>query len=597
MIIPQVDYTAKDFSSLKSELTKVIKTTITDWDSNNESDFGVALVNAFSYMGDLMSYYIDRAANEANIQTTTQISNLINFAETYGYSPSGPVPSSLYATISNATGSIISLPVGTQIKVSPSSGPYPTIYFELVTASENIANGSNTGPIIFSQVLTSNTASLGGLDTNYYPLPVTLGTSDGYAYQEFEITEPGLVDGSVVVWVGQSSGLTKWSYVDNLIDYGFNDAVYTTKIMEDGTTRILFGDGINGAVPNDGDPVSAAYQTSYGSYGNLANSETATATISYVPGYSSVPVGLTVSTGSDKSTGGADMEDLSQLRVNIQNAISTRNRAVTLDDYASLAVLVPGVARASAVSSVYTNVSLYIQPYSDGTATPGISTTGVADPLKFPALKESVRNYVGIRSPISTTLTVSEPSYVPIFIKVNVIVADNYKATDVKIRIADRFLNTNTGVFSYNGYGFGDDVYQADIYRVLMSTPGVNNVTFDYLCRRTYYTINTQTPTYSSPNSSLVTTLAHGLISGDKVVISGVLPSGYAGTFTAATGTGTTTTKTLVIPTSSGLGDITTAGIAYKQPATGEVSDISIAANEIPYLSSDNLVLVTSGGI
>jgi uncharacterized phage protein gp47/JayE len=598
MIIPQVDYTAKDFSSIKDELISVIKTSIKDWDSSNESDFGLALVNAFAYMGDLMSYYIDRVANEANIQTTTQLDNLINFAETYGYSPSGPVPSNMYATIYNNTGSLISLPIGTQLKVTPSTGPYSTVYFELVSASSNIANGSNTGPVVFSQVLTSNTAEVGGLDTSYYALPVTLGTSDGYAYQEFNITTPGVIDGSVVVWVGQSAALTKWSYVDNLIDYGSSDKVYTTKVKEDGTTLILFGDGINGAVPNSGDPISATYQTSYGSYGNLSASDISSAKLSYVPGFSSVPAGLTVTASSSASAGGADMEDLSQLRINIQNAMKTRNRAVTLSDYPLLAVLVPGVARASAIASVYTNINLYIQPYSDGTATPGISTIGVADPLKMPALINSVKNYVSTRCPINTVVTVNSPTYVPIFMKLNVTVADNYRALDVKIKIADRLLNVNTGAFSYNGYGFGDDIYQADIYRLLMSTPGVTNVTFEYLCRRTYYVINNQTVSYTSPNSTLVTTLAHGLVSGDSVVISGVSPSGYNGTFTATTGTGTTTTKTLVIPTSSGLStDITTAGIVYKSPIGAGVADIVIAPNEIPYLTSDNLVLATTGGI
>ena len=592
MIIPQIDYTAKDFSALKSELTKVIKQSIPDWAGDSESDFGVALVNAFSYMGDLMSYYIDRAANEANIQTTTQLSNLINFAETYGYSPSGPIPSSVYATVYNATGSLISLPIGTQIKVTPSSGPYSTVYFELASTSPNIADGSNTGPVIFNQVLTSNTANSSGLDTNYYPLPVTLGTSDGYAYQELEITETGVVDGSVVVWVGQSAALTKWNYVDSLIDYGFSDKVYTTKIKEDGTTVILFGDGINGAVPNDGDPISATYQTSYGSYGNLSNTDMLTAVISYVPGYNSVPSGLTVNPSSNSATNGADMEDLSQLRVNIQSAMQTRNRAVTLDDYTSLAVIVPGVARASATSSVYTMVNLYIQPYSDGTSTPGMTTTGAADPLKFPALINAVQNYVGARCPINTTLTINPPTYVPIFISANLVVSDNYKALDAKVNVASRLLNKDTGLFSYNGYGFGDDIYQADIYRALMGTPGVNNVTFNYLCRRTQYTINTQTPTYSSPNITLSTSTPHGLSVGDSVVISGVTPNGYNGTWTTQTGT---TNGTLVVNIGSNPGAITVGGLVHKAPSG--TSDITISTNEIPYLTSDKLVLTTTGGI
>jgi len=589
VIIPQIDYTAKDFSALKSELTKVIKQSIPDWSGDSESDFGVALVNAFSYMGDLMSYYIDRAANEANIQTTTQLSNLINFAETYGYSPSGPVPSSVYATLINNTGSLISLPIGTQIKVTPSSGPYSTIYFELASALSDIADGSNSGPVIFNQVLTSNTSTSSGLDTNYYPLPVTLGTSDGYAYQELEIPETGVVDGSVVVWVGQSAGLTKWNYVDSLIDYGFTDKIYTTKIKNDGTTVILFGDGINGAVPNNGDPISATYQTSYGSYGNLSNTDMLTAVVSYVPGRSSVPSGLTVNPSSNSATDGADMEDMSQLRVNIQSAMQTRNRAVTLDDYPSLAVLVPGVARASATSSVYTIVNLYIQPYSNGTPTPGRTTTGAIDPLKFPALVNAVQNYVGTRCPINTTLTINPPTYVPIFISANLVVSDNYKALDAKVNVASRLLNQDTGLFSYNGYGFGDDIYQADIYRTLMNTPGVNNVTFNYLCSRTQYTINTQTPS-GTTNITLSTSTPHGFSVGDSVVISGVTPDGYNGTFTTQTGT---TSSTLVVNINSNPGAITVGGLVYKAPSGN--SNLNVINTQTPTYANPNITLSTAG--
>jgi len=69
--------------------------------------------------------------------------------------------------------------------------------------------------------------------------------------------------------------------------------------------------------------------------------------------------------------------------------------------------------------------------------------------------------------------------------------------------------------------------------------------------------IGTGNPTYSSPNTSITTGAAHNIGVGQTVVIQGVVPDGYNGTWVTATGT---TGTTLVIPTASNLGPITTAG-------------------------------------
>lgn len=68
--------------------------------------------------------------------------------------------------------------------------------------------------------------------------------------------------------------------------------------------------------------------------------------------------------------------------------------------------------------------------------------------------------------------------------------------------------------------------------------------------------INTQTPT-GTTNITITTANAHNITVGQKVVISGVTPSGYNGTWTAQTGT---TGSTLVVDIGENPGAITTAG-------------------------------------
>ena len=84
-----IDYTNRDFYSLREELIARVKERVPEWYGTDSSDFGVALVEAFAYMGDVISYYTDRVAHESNILTASQRSSIINLAKTYGYNPAG----------------------------------------------------------------------------------------------------------------------------------------------------------------------------------------------------------------------------------------------------------------------------------------------------------------------------------------------------------------------------------------------------------------------------------------------------------------------------------------------------------------------------
>lgn len=89
-----VDYTSRDFYSLREDLINLVKARVNvdsskQWSGDDPSDFGVALLEAFAYVGDLTNYYIDRIANEAYLPTATQRKSILNLAKLYGYSPTG----------------------------------------------------------------------------------------------------------------------------------------------------------------------------------------------------------------------------------------------------------------------------------------------------------------------------------------------------------------------------------------------------------------------------------------------------------------------------------------------------------------------------
>jgi hypothetical protein len=89
-----VDYTSRDYYALREDLIELVKGRVNagsgkQWSGEDPSDFGVALLEAFAYIGDLTNYYIDRIANESYLPTATQRKSILNLARLYGYVPTG----------------------------------------------------------------------------------------------------------------------------------------------------------------------------------------------------------------------------------------------------------------------------------------------------------------------------------------------------------------------------------------------------------------------------------------------------------------------------------------------------------------------------
>jgi hypothetical protein len=102
-----VDYTSRDFYSLREDLINLVKARVNidsskQWSGDDPSDFGVALLEAFAYVGDLTNYYIDRIANETYLPTATQRKSILNLAKLYGYAPTGFRASQVEVEFSNS---------------------------------------------------------------------------------------------------------------------------------------------------------------------------------------------------------------------------------------------------------------------------------------------------------------------------------------------------------------------------------------------------------------------------------------------------------------------------------------------------------------
>ena len=300
----------------------------------------------------------------------------------------------------------------------------------------------------------------------------------------------------------------------------------------------------------------------------------------------SIPAGLSVNnqdisvSGDGAATGGAEAESTDSIRINAPKSIRALNRAVSLTDYASLAVQVSGVSKAIATASVFNSVVLYMVPYGD----PGVQVDGVTPSTVFNTYSNEVTTFLAEKIPTTTTVTIQPPSYVPVNLIVNVTVLPTYKqslvTTAVNAIIAELLLIDNVT--------FNDRISLQDLMTAIGSVNGVAYCQFEKLIRNDKdlnYSINNKAA--NGTVATLTTSVNHALTVGQTVVVSGV-DTTFNGAFVITGVTSNTFSYTLissVISSTSAVGAVTVA----------TVNDIVCAFNEIP--KAGTIIVNASGGV
>jgi hypothetical protein len=458
-----IDYTGRDYYAIREQLIARVQDRVPTWTGNNTADFGLALIEAFSYLGDLMSYYIDRNANENSIFTATQRDSVINIAQTYGYIPSGYRSASTTLTFSNSsTDTPFTIPAGTVISGDVVIGDtVNTIYF--TTEADVVSNpGVDNGTIT---VIAHDGRDVALVSTEANEYGEILGSSDGTPNQVYALLENPVVDTSVEVYVLEGDAYSKWRQVQHLIDYGPYDQVFSLSIDAENNVSVVFGDGVSGQIPPYLSDIRAKYIVGGGSLGNVvANTLT---NIEYVPNLShgdlvALQSYITV-TNLDIAVGGSDPESLAQIRYSAPLTLRSNNRAVTLEDFRSIALSVAGKAKATA--NVWTSVTLYVAPtrlISDTDLAPGLDSMETPT-VEFTALSADVLTALSGKTLIGTSVTVQPPTYVDVILNVAYTKLPQYTTTEVERNIKTALVTS----LNYVNLDFGQTIHQQDIEYIL----------------------------------------------------------------------------------------------------------------------------------
>jgi hypothetical protein len=247
------------------------------------------------------------------------------------------------------------------------------------------------------------------------------------------------------VWVNGA----EWSEVASFFGQKSDATVFVTREDESAQTYVQFGDGIHGArLPSGVNNVMAQYR--FGSGADAPAAGQLTTIVNPLPGVSALrnPVA---------AGGGADPELASQIRRYAPLSVLTFDRAVSGEDYESIAASTPGVARANAVWGFdpvqqRTLVTVYVGNDSSAVSAALTALRADADPNRPLEVK------------LAQAITVS--------LSFTLLVDPKYIADDVKSGVTDALLDPDTGLFGANRIGIGEVIYVSRIYQRCLSVSG-----------------------------------------------------------------------------------------------------------------------------
>ena len=463
--IPTIDYTNKDFQSLRQAMFNLARYRLPEWTDQSPSDLGSLLIDLFAYMGDVLLYYQDRVANESFPATAVERRSVLNAMRLIGYQLAPPVPASVELSLvfnppAPAASSIVTIPQGAQFATAPAGG-LPAQTFEYLDPSTDIdLKSDQVQPRADGKLLYSGLPLLQCTQQS----TSSLGSSTGEPNLMLSIPGTPVILSTLLVEVNEGSGWVTWDRRDSLLyDTAADGSVslsasdardYYVQFDENDVAWVVFGDGTYGRRPPVGvNNIRATYRLGGGSAGNVpANSITVANTA--IPLLDSV-------TNPGPAAGGADHEDIRHAVAFGPLAFRSGQRAVTLNDYTALAQQAGGVAKVRGQAPNWNTIELYVAPQGD-------SLSPVPEQLR-----RSLISFFEDKRMAGTFVEILDATAVPIDISIELVYDKRYRPDAVR-QAAESAVED---LLAFANVDFAQSLYLSDIYGKVEALAGVNAMT------------------------------------------------------------------------------------------------------------------------
>lgn len=400
--------TSLDFDNLKTNFKEYLKSQSTFKDYNFDGSNISVLLDVMAYNSYLNSFYLNMVASEMFMDSAQKIDSVISHAKELNY-----VPRSAHAAAANITFTVeasgfasnkLTLPKGTRFSGYNSNGTYTFVTDQSLT----FTSSNNTYLVENIQIN----------EGNYFKdtFVVDYDTEN----QKFVLSNENIDISSITVNVVENSGLSnaEFAYATSL--FGLNDLseVYFIQAVEGGKYEILFGDGLFGRKPLNGASIVVNYIVTTGSDGNGVENFTLSDNLGPSNGGTAVASAISVVTSS---VWGANQENIENIRFNAPRYYATQQRAVSIDDYASLVYANFG----GAVDDVIVYGGQDLEPKLYGRVVIAIKPTASA--IASSLLKNNIVNYLQDYIALPNRVVVTDPEY--FYVKVVSTVQYNSRAT------------------------------------------------------------------------------------------------------------------------------------------------------------------------
>ena len=330
--VSNLNYTNQDFWSMKSRLVQfinerfgengtVLPNTFYDF---VESSIAIMLIENWAFLADTLSFKMDQIVNELFIDTVTEVENAFRLCKLVGFQPQPPIASrSMWVgTISNNLSVDLEIPTPLAINVVSNNKP---ITIELFAADANNIPIFNQNIVIPAGAISNQTiVGLEGFTRN----DIIKGT--GETNQTIKLAYGPVIYNSIRVDV---DGVT-WNQVDSFTD-SQPRREYRIEFDSSYSGYVVFGNNRAGMIPAAGSKVVITYRQGGGTIGNIVTGFVQTQTQVSVPGFGfSVPVSLRNYT---KGQYGYDGDGIEEIRRKLPTFLRTQDRAVSANDYKTLA--------------------------------------------------------------------------------------------------------------------------------------------------------------------------------------------------------------------------------------------------------------------
>src|ERR1044071_4552589 len=199
---PVIDYQARDYQSLLQAMRQLIPQKMPEWlDYTNEADLGNVLLELFAQMGDILSYYQDRVANEGFLGTARSRRSVIQHLRLIGYllGTAAPAAASLTLTVPENVHDTVTISQGDAF-ATKSSKTLPSVRFEYTRPAPLVINFGSITPAAGTRTFGGALPGIPVEEGRLFRAEL-VGTADGSANQRYPLAHPRLIlrpTGSVV---------------------------------------------------------------------------------------------------------------------------------------------------------------------------------------------------------------------------------------------------------------------------------------------------------------------------------------------------------------------------------------------------------------